>query len=91
MNLVGSTPKNTLNALILKNSNYPYHCTISWADERTNVTYWDGVCVEAVLLFGLPGDRYITDISESHMTWSFADSRDALLFKLKFSEALTNI
>jgi hypothetical protein len=37
-------------------------------------------------MFGLPGDRYITDISEFSMVWSFKDPRDAILFKLKFGE-----
>ena len=50
--------------------------------------YWDTLCAEAVELFGLPGDRYITDISEFSMTWSFRDDKDAVLFRLKFGEAV---
>jgi hypothetical protein len=34
----------------------------------------------------LPGDRFITDIGPEAMTWAFRDVRDALIFKLKFSE-----
>jgi hypothetical protein len=47
---------------------------------------WDQVTAEAVELFGLPGDRYITDISEEQMTWSFCSAQDAVLFQLKFGE-----
>jgi hypothetical protein len=50
--------------------------------------YWDTLCGSAIELFGLPGGRYITDISEHSMTWSFRSEKDALLFKLKFSEAV---
>jgi hypothetical protein len=50
--------------------------------------YWDTLCANAVELFGLPGDRYITDLSEQSMTWSFCNKKDALLFKLKFAEAV---
>lgn len=50
--------------------------------------YWDHLCAAAVEMFGLPGDRYITDISEFSMTWSFRDDRDAVLFRLKFAEAM---
>jgi hypothetical protein len=49
---------------------------------------WNVVAAEAMELFGLPGDRYITDIGEHSMTWSFRSEQDALLFKLKFSEAV---
>ena len=46
---------------------------------------WNEVVANAVELFGLPGDRYITDVNENSMTWSFDDHRDAMLFQLKFS------
>jgi hypothetical protein len=49
---------------------------------------WNEICADAVELFGLPGDRYITDISEKSMTWSFRSDQDAVLFRLKFAEAL---
>jgi hypothetical protein len=48
--------------------------------------YWDRLSIASIEMFGLPGDRFITDISEHAMTWTFRDSRDALLFKLRFSE-----
>ena len=35
-----------------------------------------------VEVFGLPGDRYITDVNVDDMTFWFRDHRDALLFKL---------
>jgi hypothetical protein len=47
---------------------------------------WDEVCIHTIELFGLPGSRYITDIGSESMDWIFKDSKDALLFKLKFSE-----
>lgn len=51
--------------------------------------YWDNLCAAAVELFGLPGDRYITDICESSMTWSFRSDQDAVLFRLKFGDAVS--
>jgi hypothetical protein len=50
--------------------------------------YWDNLCADAVELFGLPGHRYITDISEQSMTWSFCSDQDAVLFRLKFGEVM---
>jgi hypothetical protein len=47
---------------------------------------WDEVCIHTIELFGLPGTRYITDIGSESMDWIFKDVKDALIFKLKFSE-----
>jgi hypothetical protein len=48
--------------------------------------YWDKLCIASIEMFGLPGDKFITDISAESMTWTFRDDRDAFIFKLKFSE-----
>jgi hypothetical protein len=32
--------------------------------------------------FGLPGDRYVTEITTENMTFWFRDANDALLFRL---------
>jgi hypothetical protein len=48
--------------------------------------YWDQLSISSLELFGLPGDRFITDISANEMTWFFKSEQDALIFKLKFSE-----
>jgi hypothetical protein len=50
--------------------------------------YWDKLCAEAMELFGLPGGRYVTTLTKHSMTWSFNDDRDAVLFRLKFGEAV---
>lgn len=81
-------PKLTSSEFTLKNPNYTHHCKISWQPPHDNIVYWNQVCIGAVDLFGLPGQRYLTETNESDMTWSFACSQDALLFKLKFSEAI---
>ena len=47
---------------------------------------WDEICHYAIEHYGLPGTRYVTDISETRMVWSFRDPRDALMFKLRWSE-----
>jgi hypothetical protein len=48
--------------------------------------YWDQLSIASIELFGLPGDRFVTDISAESMTWFFKSEQDALIFKLKFSE-----
>jgi len=53
---------------------------------HNDVLSWDRICTDAVELFGLPGERYITDLGGNSMDWIFRNPQDALLFKLKFSE-----
>ena len=72
----------------MRDNKYAHHCTVPWTDRRNPMFYWDDLCANAVELFGLPGDRYITDISERSMTWSFRSDHDAVLFRLKFSEVV---
>ena len=43
---------------------------------------WNMRMARVVELFGLPGDRYITDVNENSMTFWFRDANDALLFRL---------
>ena len=56
---------------------------------------WNEMCARAVDLFGLPGDRFITDIRNgskylnkgaTFMEWIFREEHDAILFRLKFGE-----
>jgi hypothetical protein len=48
--------------------------------------YWDNLSIYSIEHFGLPGDRYVTDISAEAMTWQFRSEQDALIFRLRFSE-----
>jgi hypothetical protein len=72
----------------LTDPKYSYHCVIPWTQRSNPIYYWDTLCAEAVELFGLPGDRYVTDVGEFSMTWSFKDNQDAVLFRLKFGEVV---
>ena len=56
-----------------------------------NILRWDRLCTDAIQLFGLPGDRYITDIGGDCMDWIFKDPKDALLFRLRFSEVTIDV
>ena len=58
---------------------------VPWKQEQTGF-WWNETCVMVLEHFGLPGDCYITDISMDRMIWNFRDSRDALMFKLRWSE-----
>lgn len=56
--------------------------TLTWHDEYNAMSRWNNMLADIVQIFGLPGDRYITDVNVNDMTFWFRDHRDALLFKL---------
>jgi len=47
---------------------------------------WDEICIYAIEHYGLPGKNYVTDMSVDRMIWSFKDPKNALMFKLRWSE-----
>ena len=47
---------------------------------------WNEICAQVVEQFGLPGDRYVTEVGMFDMAFIFRDPQDLLLFKLKWSE-----
>jgi len=71
----------------LRDPEYVHSITVA-LDNKDDMLRWDQICVDAIDLFGLPGGRYITDIGGDSMDWIFRDVRDAVLFKLKFSEVV---
>jgi hypothetical protein len=67
---------------------FKYPVIVPWNPRLDTVTAWNLVCADAMEMFGLPGDRYITDANVTDMTWWFRNEQDALLMTLKFSEQL---
>jgi hypothetical protein len=43
---------------------------------------WTHMLANIVQVFGLPGDRYVTEITSEDMTFWFRDPHDALMFRL---------
>ena len=48
-------------------------------------TPWNEVSARALEVFGLPGDRYITHLTQDFMEYHFHDPHDATLFLLEHS------
>ena len=47
---------------------------------------WNEICAHVIEDFGLPGDRYITEVGLVEMAFIFKSPQDLVLFKLKWSE-----
>ena len=78
-----------LKRLTLTDPEFSYPVTVYWGRGEDTMDYWDQLCIYGIEQFGLPGDRYVTDISADCMTWIFRSDADALIFKLRFSEVTT--
>jgi hypothetical protein len=70
----------------LQDDEFPYPVVIGWSRNLDTMFMWNELCADAMEIFGLPGDRYITDVNVNDMTWYFRNKQDALLMALKFSE-----
>jgi hypothetical protein len=74
--------------ITLRDELYKYPVVIPWSPKLDTVTAWNEICAQGMEMFGLPGNRYITDANVNDMTWWFRDEQDALIMTLKFSEQL---
>lgn len=54
---------------------------VPWAGDA--ITAWNEICINALEVFGLPGDRYITHTDADFMDFIFKTERDAIHFSLK--------
>lgn len=59
---------------------------IPWNEKLNSMPKWNQICASIVEKFGLPGDRYTTELTEDYMNFNFRDDRDGLLCKILVSE-----
>ena len=67
----------------LRDPEFPHGAQIRWGRQFSAEDHWDDVATWGLETFGLPGDRYVTDVNVNDMTWWFRDPRDQTLFVLR--------
>lgn len=72
----------------MREPEYKYHVRINWGAGADSIDAWDDIAIWVIETFGLPGDKYITDMSPDWMAWSFRDERNAFLMRLRFGEVI---
>ena len=60
--------------------------TVPWKNQSN--TWWNETCANILEHFGLPGDRYFTEITADHMHFDFTDDRDALMCRIMISDKI---
>lgn len=61
---------------------------IPWSQRTSSCPTWDFITASIVEHFGLPGDRYVTEVCEKWMKFNFKTEQDAVMCKLLVSEYL---
>lgn len=60
--------------------------TVPWKNQ-SNI-WWNGTCAHIIEVFGLPGDRYTTEVSVECMKFFFKSEQDALMCKIMISDKI---
>lgn len=71
----------------MQDPDFPHGAQIKWGHRANTETQWDQIATWGIETFGLPGDRYITDVNVNDMVWWFRDPRDQTLFVLRNGQA----
>jgi len=56
---------------------------IPWNRNSDNEKYWNEICIRAIEIYGLPGDRYQTHANVNYMDFIFNSNKDALMFAIE--------
>lgn len=59
---------------------------VSWGSSLDSTPAWNEITASIVEHFGLPGDKYTTELTSDYMNFIFRDDRDGLLCKILVSE-----
>ena len=59
---------------------------VPWKNQ--NNVWWNKTCANIMEHFGLPGDKYTTEVSTDEMKFFFKDDREALMCKILISECI---
>ena len=54
---------------------------VAWKD-GDSVSDWTDKCARVLQSFGSPGNKYMTQVTEDYMIFSFVDAEDALMARL---------
>ena len=60
--------------------------TVPWQSQSNN--WWNETCVQIIEHFGLPGGKYVTEVSSECMHFDFSNEKDALLCKIMISDKI---
>jgi hypothetical protein len=63
-----------------------YPIKIGWGIGDGYGDPWNEICATVIEKFGLPGDKYTTEVSSQYMIFYFKEAEDAMLAKLTLGD-----
>jgi len=61
-----------------------YKVKINWTLGQDTSEWWDMACIWMIEEFGLPGDKYKTELNENYMIFDFNEQEDAAMTALRW-------
>jgi len=71
----------------LQDPKFLYGACIDWGYRMDTMEQWDDVAIWGIEIFGLPGERYLTEVNVNDMIWWFRTEQDRLMFVLRNGQA----
>ena len=59
---------------------------VPWNPKLNSTLLWNQVTASILEHFGLPGDKYTTEITEHYMNFQFQDDREGLMCQILVSD-----
>ena len=59
---------------------------VPWSFKAGSIPIWDEITISIIERFGLPGNKYTTELTDSYMNFVFKDEREGLMCQLLVSD-----
>ena len=59
---------------------------VPWSSKAGSIPVWDEITISIIERFGLPGDKYTTELTDGYMNFLFKDEREGLVCQLLVSD-----
>ena len=59
---------------------------VPWSPKADSIPIWDDITISIIERFGLPGNKYTTELTDSYMNFLFKDEREGLVCQLLVSD-----
>lgn len=59
---------------------------VPWSHKAGSIPIWDEITILIMERFGLPGNKYTTELTDRYMNFVFKDEREGLVCQLLVSD-----
>jgi hypothetical protein len=63
---------------------FKYQVKKNWSLGQDTDVWWNNVCTWVIDTYGLPGENYVTELSQHHMIFKFKEKEHAMVTALRW-------